>query len=118
GRAPEGYHCLLSYIGGSLDPAAADCSDAELAEAVHRDLSRTLLTRQVEPEVLGVKRWERAIPQPTLGHRDRMARLDTRLAAFPGLFICANYVDGVALGACVERAQSMGDRVAKFLYES
>ncbi|MEO0853478.1 MAG: protoporphyrinogen oxidase, partial [Cyanobacteria bacterium J06648_11] len=47
GRAPAGYHCLLSYIGGALDPDAADCSDAELAEAVHRDLSRTLLTRQV-----------------------------------------------------------------------
>lgn len=117
GRAPAGYHCLLSYIGGALDPEAAQCTDAELAEAVHRDISRTLLTRQVEPQVLGVKRWQRAIPQPTLGHRDRMARLSQSLAAWPGLFLCANYLDGVALGACVERAQACGDRVAKVLYE-
>lgn len=117
GRAPDGYHCLLSYIGGALDPDAGQCTDAELAEAVHRDLRRTLLTRQVEPQVLGVKRWPRAIPQPTLGHRDRVEQLTASLAAFPGLFLCANYLDGVALGTCVERAQSCGDRVAEYLAE-
>jgi oxygen-dependent protoporphyrinogen oxidase len=117
GRAPKGYHCLLSYIGGATDPEIAKLSDAELVAFVHRDLSRTLLVRQIESCVLGVRRWSQAIPQYVLGHRQRLQRLRELLVDLPGIVLCSNYIDGVALGDCVKRAEAQVAPLLKMVRE-
>ena len=115
GRAPAGYQCTLSYIGGATDPDLANLSDEEVAQAVHKDLSKTLLTSEAEPIVMGVRRWKQAIPQYTLGHKERIARIGDRLADFPGLVLCTNYLDGVSLGDCVRRAEARAADLVEWL---
>lgn len=115
GRAPEGWALLSNYIGGATDPAIAELSKTEIAAAVHQDLQRTLLAKDIEPKILNVKLWAKAIPQYVLGHRDRLQRLEADLQANPGLYVCTNYLDGVALGDCVRRAQDRADTVEEFL---
>jgi oxygen-dependent protoporphyrinogen oxidase len=116
-RAPKGYHLLLNFIGGSLDTAIANLSEAEIVQAVHQDLQKTLLKpdTKVEPKVLAVHLWQRAIPQYELGHLGRLAAIDQDLAAHPGLFVSANYIGGVALGDCVKRSFGTAERVKNFL---
>ncbi len=113
GRAPVGQHTLVSYIGGSTDPEVAKLSDEELVQIVHGDLSLSLLQHTAQPQVLGLRRWQRAIPQYTLGHRDRLLAIQQQLP--PGLFLCANYQDGVALGDCVRRANTTATQVEHYL---
>ena len=115
GRAPAGYQCTLSYIGGATDPELADLSDEEVAQVVHGDLSKTLLVEKAEPKVMGVRRWQQAIPQYTLGHRQRIDRINDRLALFPGLVLCTNYLDGVSLGDCVRRAEARAADIVEWL---
>ncbi|MEN9239091.1 MAG: protoporphyrinogen oxidase, partial [Thermostichus sp. DG_1_6_bins_120] len=123
GRAPKGYHCFLSFIGGATDAAYARergvppllaLSPEERAQLVHEELSQILLTCPGEPIRLGERLWPQAIPQYTLGHRQRMAQLQESLAQqTPGLSVCANYLDGVALGDCVRRAEAMAQEILK-----
>jgi len=53
---------------------------------------------------VGVKVWEKAIPQFNLGHLDVLAEAKAGLAkaGCDGLFLGGNYTAGVALGRCVE----------------
>lgn len=111
-RSPQGYHCFLSFIGGATDPLMAALSPEERAQIVHAELSQILLTRPVEPIRLGERLWPRAIPQYTLGHRQRMGQLQAYLASqTPGVWVCANYLDGVALGDCVRRAEALAQQL-------
>jgi oxygen-dependent protoporphyrinogen oxidase len=116
-RAPAGYHLLLNFIGGSLDTGIADLSEAAIAQAVHQDLKTTLLKpdTKVEPKVLAVHLWPRAIPQYEIGHLDRLATVDRDLANHPGLFVSANYIGGVALGDCIKRSFGTAAQVRGFL---
>jgi oxygen-dependent protoporphyrinogen oxidase len=120
-RAPQGYHCFLNFIGGATDAAFARqkgippitaLSPEERAQIVHEELSQILLTRPVEPLRLGERLWPQAIPQYTLGHRQRIAQLQASLSAqTPGVWVCANYLDGVALGDCVRRAEALAEQL-------
>lgn len=114
-RAPKGWRLLINFIGGSTDPAIANLSQEEIVQVVHHDLQQTLLKQDISPKVLAVHLWKRAIPQYCLGHHQTMAQIETGLQKWPGLFLCGNYTDGVAVGDCIRRAQECADRVSKYL---
>ncbi|MEB3831278.1 protoporphyrinogen oxidase [Phormidium sp. CCY1219] len=115
GRAPQGWEMVINFIGGATDNAIANLSEEEIVNAVHRDLCQTLLGEDVEPKVLAVHLWKRAIPQYNLGHLQRLHRIERQLQQFPGLYLCGNYSDGVALGDCVRRAQEGAEKLREYL---
>lgn len=115
GRAPEGWNLLINFIGGATDPAIADLDKEEIVRAVHQDLCRTLLKQDIPPKVLAVNLWKRAIPQYTLGHHRRLEQINRGLQDLPGLYLCGNYTDGVALGDCVRRAGECAVQVGEYL---
>jgi oxygen-dependent protoporphyrinogen oxidase len=51
------------------------------------------------------------IPQYTVGHLARLARIDAALATLPGLFVAGNSYRGVAINSCVTEAGPLADRV-------
>ena len=114
-RTPAGWRLLLNFIGGSTDRAIANLNQEEIVQAVHQDLQKTLLKQDIPPKVLAVHVWKRAIPQYPLGHHQTLAQINTGLQNFPGLFLCGNYTDGVALGDCIRRAQQCAAQVHDYL---
>ena len=110
-RAPAGKALIRVMIGGATDPESIALDDNELVDCVRRDLARTmnLLTA---PEFVRVVRHRRGIPQYTVGHRNRLARIDARLSACPGLFVAGNSYRGVSINACIEDAPTVAARVA------
>ncbi|OZH52408.1 hypothetical protein AFK68_24545 [Hydrocoleum sp. CS-953] len=83
--------------------------------SVHQDLGQTLLKQDAEqPKVLAVHLWSRAIPQYNLGHNSRLDQINHGLKSWPGVYLCSNYIGGVALGDCVRR----GTEVATEIYQS
>src|SRR5215472_16089946 len=103
GRAPEGHALLTSFVGGATNPAALFDSPEALAAKVHRELTPLLGVRK-EPIFSNVTLWPRAIPQYNLGHTARLAAINALRARFPGLYFAGNYLNGPAIGACVEQA--------------
>jgi protoporphyrinogen/coproporphyrinogen III oxidase len=104
GRAPEGWVCLTNFIGGATDSEAVKLSDEELIRIVHDDLSKVLGING-KARRLPITRFERAIPQYTLGHAARVERIESRLRDIPGLWIAGNYLRGISLGDCIKQAE-------------
>lgn len=91
--------------------------DAEVRSAVQAELSR-LVGAGAEPMWTEITRWNRAIPQYTMGHLQRMAKVEEAERALPGLYFCANYRGGVSIGDCVKAGHATADRVAAQLGRS
>eukprot|EP00190_Bangiopsis_sp_CCMP1999_P005350 CAMPEP_0198728560 /NCGR_PEP_ID=MMETSP1475-20131203/9945_1 /TAXON_ID= ORGANISM="Unidentified sp., Strain CCMP1999" /NCGR_SAMPLE_ID=MMETSP1475 /ASSEMBLY_ACC=CAM_ASM_001111 /LENGTH=478 /DNA_ID=CAMNT_0044490959 /DNA_START=73 /DNA_END=1509 /DNA_ORIENTATION=+ len=103
GRAPEGMELLLSYIGGAQNKTIASQTSEEVANQVHEDIKKILLKQDtdVKPVVLGVRKWERAIPQANLGSKQILEDVMQKAADVPGLYLGGNYTSGVAFGDCI-----------------
>jgi oxygen-dependent protoporphyrinogen oxidase len=108
GRAPQGKILLTVFIGGARRPETARLPDAELIATAHTEL-RTVLGITGEPTVVSITRWDRAIPQYNLGHRDRVRRIEALLGETHGLRLIGNYLHGVSTGDVIKEA----DRVAR-----
>ena len=108
GRAPQGKALLTVFIGGARRPETARLPDAELVAMAHAEL-QNVLSITSEPTVIGITRWQRAIPQYNLGHRDRVRRIEALLDGLPGLHLIGNYLHGVSTGDVIKEA----DRVAR-----
>ena len=109
-RAPEGYVLLTSFVGGATNPAATQKKVDELVALVHREITPILSIRN-QPLFSNVTTWPRAIPQYNLGHMARLAALEKLRSQFPGLHFVGNYLNGPAIGTCVEQALKIADEI-------
>ncbi|MEM1171869.1 MAG: protoporphyrinogen oxidase [Cyanobacteria bacterium P01_H01_bin.35] len=114
GRTPPGWQIFTNFIGGATDPGISQLDSEAIVARVHQDLGQTLLKQDAEqPKVLALHLWSRAIPQYNLGHNSRLAQINHGLKSWPGVYLCSNYIGGVALGDCVRR----GTEVATEIYQ-
>jgi oxygen-dependent protoporphyrinogen oxidase len=109
-RAPEGRALVRVMIGGGLDPGAAELSDNELVTTARQDLATAMLLT-AQPELVRVTRHPAGIPQYEVGHLERLARIDARLARHPGLFVAGNGYRGVSINSCVAEAHALAERL-------
>lgn len=111
GRAGAGQVLLTSFVGGQRRPELLQLPDAELLDLVQAE-HRALLGARQPPLYRRVTRWQRAIPQYTLGHLGRVARAQAATQMLPGLHFCANWLGGVALGDCIRNGHAVAQAVA------
>jgi len=111
GRAPAGQVLLTTFIGGARNEAVATLDEAAIVRQVLADLT-PLLGIRAAPVFERVRRWPRAIPQYELGHLERLARIDARLARLPGLHVRADWRDGIAVADCVANAAQFAGRLS------
>ena len=110
GRAP-GHHVLLtSFVGGATNPEATKQPADQLVALVHREIKPLMQLRE-GPVFSNVSVWPRALPQYNLGHTARMAEINNCRADFPGLYLTGNYMNGPAIGDCVEQALKVADEI-------
>ncbi len=109
-RAPSGHVQFRSMLGGAGDPGALDLSDAELWTTLQRELGPLVEIRK-DPAFMRVYRWRRGIPQYTLGHIQRRARLEELARQRPGLYFVGNAFYGVGLNDCVKMAYNLAQQI-------
>jgi protoporphyrinogen/coproporphyrinogen III oxidase len=109
-RVPEGHVQFRTMLGGAGDPAVMQLTDEEMWDTIRRELNPFVGIRS-EPAFLRVYRWERGIPQFTLGHRERRALLEELAARHPHLYIVGNAYYGVGLNDCVKMAHRTAQRI-------
>ena len=111
-RAPEGKVLLRTMIGGARDAGAVEETDSQLTERALGTV-RQLLNLRGDPEVLGVIRHPRGIPQYPVGHSRTLARIDTALQRHRGLLLAGNSYRGIAMNACIKEAEAIAARIAE-----
>jgi oxygen-dependent protoporphyrinogen oxidase len=117
GRAPRGKALLRVMLGGATAPELVDRGCGEIVALATSDLDRTMGLR-IAPEFVHVVKHGRGIPQYTMGHASRMARLDAALAGCPGLFLAGNSYRGVSINACIEDAPRLAARIVDRLHDA
>jgi oxygen-dependent protoporphyrinogen oxidase len=115
GRTPPGKAVFRAFLGGIRNEALLTEPDEKLLAIVRRELSEILgdkvISFSVEPEHAEVSRWGRAMAQYAVGHQERIARINTRAAALPGLRLAGNAYDGIGIPDCIR----LGRQAAKEL---
>jgi protoporphyrinogen/coproporphyrinogen III oxidase len=109
-RAPQGSVLLTSFIGGATDPHVVDLSTEEIVSTVHRELAPILSIRS-QPTFCNVEIYQRALPQYNIGHSARIANLERESSALLNLKLVGNYLRGPAIGACIEQALTVADKI-------
>jgi oxygen-dependent protoporphyrinogen oxidase len=112
GRAPEGHVLLRGFLGSARDTRVLASTDAELAQIVREELG-PLLGLRGEPVLVRVYRWPGGTPQMEVGHLERMARIEARLAACPGLLLAGAGLRGAGLPDCIADGRAAADVVVK-----
>ena len=80
---------------------------AEVSEALGHQLPRIVDTH--------VQRWGGALPQYTVGHLDRVARIRADTATAPGLELAGAAYGGVGIPACIASGRAAAQAVATHL---
>ncbi|HSQ22466.1 MAG TPA: protoporphyrinogen oxidase, partial [Coriobacteriia bacterium] len=114
-RAPEGRVLIRGFLGGPRDEAVLDASDEDLLELARTQLVELIGIRpDARPRYAKLFRWERGMPQYTLGHLDRVAEIERAESGIHGFALAGNAYRGVG----VPNALESGERaVSKVLAE-
>jgi oxygen-dependent protoporphyrinogen oxidase len=111
GRRLVIVRCSIGRMG---EDSVLQRDDADLAALAAADLAAATGVRG-GPAATRVTRWGGGLPQYTVGHLDRVARIRSELAAQPGLAGCGAAYDGIGIPACIASARLAADQVAAYL---
>ncbi|MEJ7618292.1 MAG: protoporphyrinogen oxidase [Pyrinomonadaceae bacterium] len=103
-RAPAGHVLLRAFIGGALQPEMFARDDADITNAVIKDL-RDLLGLRHQPLFTHLERWPRSMAQYHVGHLAKIAGIRERMSCLPGLALAGNAYAGAGIPDCIRSGQ-------------
>jgi oxygen-dependent protoporphyrinogen oxidase len=107
-------HIVRCSIGRVGEEAILQRDDADLADLAAAEF--TAATGVSGPPVqTRVTRWGGSLPQYTVGHLDRVARIRAAVEAQPGLAVCGAAYDGLGIPACIATARAAAAQVTAHL---
>jgi oxygen-dependent protoporphyrinogen oxidase len=109
-----GLHLVRCSVGRLGDEAILQRDDDELAGLAAADLAAAAGVRG-RPADVRVTRWGGGLPQYSVGHLSRVARIRAGVAAQPGLAVCGAAYDGVGIPACIASARQAAGQVVAHL---
>jgi oxygen-dependent protoporphyrinogen oxidase len=109
-----GLHLVRCSVGRLGDEAILQRDDDDLAGLAAADLAAAAGVRG-RPADVRVTRWGGGLPQYSVGHLGRVARIRAGVAAEPGLAVCGAAYDGVGIPACIASARQAAGQVLAHL---
>ena len=105
---------IRCFVGGAHNEALALSEPAALMAMV-RDELRHILGIQAKPVLKRVYQWKDSMPQYTIGHSHRIARIEEILSFHGGLFIAGNAYRGIGMNDCITNAYQLADKIGRAL---
>jgi protoporphyrinogen/coproporphyrinogen III oxidase len=115
--AGPGLVIVRCSLGRAGEEALLQSGDTELARLAAADLGAATGASGA-PVATRVTRWGGGLPQYTVGHLDRVARIRSAVAAQPGLAVCGAAYDGIGIPACVATGQAAAAQIAAHLRDA
>jgi oxygen-dependent protoporphyrinogen oxidase len=109
---------LRAFLGGGRDPHRLERNDDDaLVQAAEQELVE-LLDITGEPVFTRLTRWARQSPQFAVGHQARVAAIEQRLKALPGLFLAGSGFRAIGIPDCIADGRATASTVAGFIKRS
>jgi oxygen-dependent protoporphyrinogen oxidase len=109
GRAPADHVQFRLFIGGAGRGDHVRSSDVELRALAAAEL-REVMGVTADPSLVRIDRFTRAMPQYTVGHAARMARIASRVACLPGIDLAGAVYGGIGIPDCVRSGVDAAQR--------
>ncbi len=112
---PEGKVLLRCYVGRAGDETIVDLSDDQINKIVLDDLKKTM-DITMNPDFSIISRWKNAMPQYTVGHKQRLATiLEKMKQELPGVFLAGASYGGVGVPDCIDQGEAAVKGVLEYL---
>jgi oxygen-dependent protoporphyrinogen oxidase len=109
GRAPAGQALFRLFVGGAGRHGLESLSDDALLVLAAAEM-RAIMGITARPTLCSVNRFDRALPQYTVGHLDRMKAIAAEAARIPGLELAGAVYRGVGIPDCVQSGVDAASR--------
>jgi len=109
-RAPENRALVRCFLGGARDEPILEMSEKEILEIV-RDELRQIISLNAEPLFARVYKWKSAMAQYSVGHLERLQRIEALRQKLPGLALAGNGYNGIGVPDCVRSGTEAAGKV-------
>jgi oxygen-dependent protoporphyrinogen oxidase len=99
-RTPADRALIRCFLGGSRDPQVLQSSDEQIVHIVREELKQ-ILGFAAEPIFTRVYKWNAAMAQYTVGHLERLDRVQHLSQGLPALALAGNGYRGIGVPDCV-----------------
>jgi oxygen-dependent protoporphyrinogen oxidase len=113
-RAPPSETLIRCYVGGVGRESLVKSDDAVVIRCVRQEL-KEIAGVTCEPHFVEVNRWERGMPQYTVGHLGRLDEIDRSLQPFPGLYLTGSGYRGIGIPDCIRDGTGTAEHVIRDL---
>jgi oxygen-dependent protoporphyrinogen oxidase len=113
-RVPGGTTLLRCFLGGADDAAILSESDDAIVAAVVDEL-HSIVGFRAAPAFSRIFRWPRSMAQYTVGHAARLAEIEARAAAIPGLQLAGNAYTGIGIPDCIRMGKQAAEAISRAL---
>lgn len=113
-RAPASQTLVRCYLGGVGREAILQEDDRALIRRVREEL-QSMTGVSGEPAYAEVNRWDRGMPQYTLGHLDRLETIQRSLDRYPGLLLAGAAYRGIGIPDCIRDGTDAARGVIRLL---
>ncbi|RMH07725.1 MAG: protoporphyrinogen oxidase [Nitrospirae bacterium] len=116
-RAKQGELLVRCYLGGRGKEALLHEDDQALMRLASEELSE-IVGVPFRPQAQEIFRWHAAMPQYTIGHNDRLARIQKYLGEYPGVFLTGAAYEGVGIPDCIRHAYETAQCVFRYVWQA
>jgi protoporphyrinogen/coproporphyrinogen III oxidase len=111
-RAPENRAIVRCFLGGARDEQILEASEEEILEIVRDELRQIVgVALNAEPLFARVYKWKSAMAQYSVGHLERLQRIEALRQKLPGLALAGNGYNGIGVPDCVRSGAEAAGKI-------
>src|SRR5579872_1974716 len=110
-RAPPDRALLRVFLGGSRDEEILSVPDDKIIDLVRSEL-RQILAVSAQPRSSRVYKWKGAMAQYSVGHLERLDRIERLRLTLPGLALAGNAYRGIGVPDCILSGKKAAEQLA------
>jgi len=109
-RAPENRAIVRCFLGGARDEQILDSTEDQILSIV-RDELRQIIALDAQPLFTRVYKWRAAMAQYSVGHLERLQRIEALRQKLPGLALAGNGFSGIGVPDCVRSGTEAASKI-------
>jgi oxygen-dependent protoporphyrinogen oxidase len=109
-RARGDQIMMRVMLGGAHHPAIINDEQGQILAKAIKEIN-SVYGLNAAPIETFVKLWPKAIPQYEIDYPHWRQSIAEQCSKTPGLYLCANYLDGISFNDCVNNAKSLAEIV-------